>query len=533
MSMPRRTRIILLLLALLFLCLGIVFLPLLGFEYDEVVFIQPLFHPAQSFASIQLFHHVIPLMQMSYAGALKTWIYAPVFKFYTPNPISVRLPVLFLASFTVFLIGLIVQHCASSKAAVFTCAVLASDLNFLLTSVFDWGPVVIQNLLLTTGLYFLLVQRKKSFSIPCAAFAFGLALWDKALFVWIFSGLAISGVMVGFRVLWRETTTKKLGLVLTALIIGAAPLLIYNFRHHGETFRGNAKLSLAEIGPKFSFLRIAINNQAFKGFFVDQSMPRPAKINSGLLNALYWLALRSRDASSGRFLSFLFLSLVGLVLACPPKRRLILWLELAVLIAWLQAAMTQNAGGFVHHIVIFYPVLFIALGICADEIANRLRNFGNVFLAVAGALLCLTGLNIINAQYVTFHRFSPSTFWTDADGALSQYLTAHKSHPVLIADWGIATQADVRTRGTLPMQEISFSLKDGSLTGKQMREWAKARSLVVLHTAEHTMFPNQNAKLASLATANGLALVPLKTITDQAGHPMFEIDGLLAPSSTK
>jgi hypothetical protein len=53
---------------LAFVLMGLLFLPLLGFEYDEVMFAPLIFHPERSLFAAHLFHHVVPLMQMSYIG---------------------------------------------------------------------------------------------------------------------------------------------------------------------------------------------------------------------------------------------------------------------------------------------------------------------------------------------------------------------------------------------------------------------------------------------------------------------------------
>jgi hypothetical protein len=113
---------------------------------------------------------------------------------------------------------------------------------------------------------------------------------------------------------------------------------------------------------------------------------------------------------------------------------------------------------------------------------------------------------------------------------LAQYLTANKGHQILAADWGIASQADALARGTLPIYDISFGLQDHSLTEKQLQDWARVKPFIVLHTAEHTVFPNQNSKLESMVKAVGLTLIPVATIQDQAGHIIFEVDELTMSS---
>src|SRR4051812_4395697 len=349
-----------------FFLMGLAFLPRLGFEYDEVMFVPLIFHPDRSLFVARIWHHFVPLMQMSYIGALKTWLYWPLIKLWHPGVYSVRLPVLILATFTVFLVAETVRRRGSRQAAIFTGALLATDINFLLGSTFDWGPVVIQNFLLSLALYLILVRRKTIFGFPLAAFALGLALWDKAIFLWIFIGLCVSGAVFGFGALRREATLKKLVAVAIAFTVAIYPLIVYNVKRRNQTLGNNAHFTFAEVRPKFTFVRIALNGQAFKDFFADQSAPdlrdaRRTPTPNGDLPPKF-----SGTPSNWRFLSFTCLVLAGVACARRDKRRLILWLACAVVLAWVQSAMTKGAGGFVHHVVIFFPPLFVGLGLSAE-----------------------------------------------------------------------------------------------------------------------------------------------------------------------
>ena len=501
---------------LAFVLMGLLFLPRLGFEYDEVMFAPLIFHPERSLFAARISHHLVPLMQMSYIGALKIWLYSPLLRLFRPGAYAVRLPMLLLAGMTILILAETVRRRASVRAAIFTAVVAATDIGFLLTSTFDWGPVVIQNFLLAVALYYILARRQTVGGVSLAAFALGLALWDKAIFLWIFIGLCVSGLIFGFRVIRREATFKKVAAMAIAFTVAISPLIVYNVKRRNQTLGNNAHFTLAELGPKFTFVRIALNGQAFHQFFADESAPieRNAPV-SFLPNPSNW-----------RFLAFSFLLIAGIASARWENRRLILWLFCAVLLGWFQSAITKGAGVFIHHVVIFYPALFLAVGLAAEEIAGRLRGAGTTFLAVTGALLCVAGLNTVAVQFRNLRHFSPTTFWTDADLPLAKYLAAHPSRHILVADWGIATAIDTRTSGSLPTEEISFGLKDGSCTSQQMRAWAESHSFLVLHTRNHEMFPGQRAKLAELAKANGVTLEPVKTIADRAGHPMFEIDTL-------
>jgi hypothetical protein len=512
--------------ALCFFLLGLLFLPYLGFEYDEVAFVPLIFHPNRSLFAARIFHRFIPLMQMSYAGALKTWLYAPLMNFWRPGLYSVRLPTLVLASLTVVLVGETVRRRGSSRAALFTVALLATDISFLLCSTFDWGPVVIQNFLLASSLYLILVRRATAFGLPLAAFALGLALWDKAIFLWILSALCLAAVIFGLGVLRREANLKRFVGAALAFAVGISPLIVYNVKRRNQTLSSNAHFSFADVPPKFTVAQFALNGQAFPNFFVDGSAPRSIAPHPNASAAGDANKRLPPNPSSWRFPAFACLLVAGAACARPEKRRLILCLWCAVILAWLQSAITRDAGVFVHHVVIFYPALFICLGLAGEAIASRLRRYGTLFLAVAGISLCAGGLNNIYAQFLDFRQFSPTKFWTDADQQLFEYIASHRNRRILIADWGIATQADTRLSGSIPIEEISFRLKDGNSTADEAHDWARSRSLIVVHTADHEMFFDQRAKLARLAQSSGSQVVPVATIGDRAGHPMFEVDEL-------
>ena len=85
--------------------MGLLFLPLLGFEYDEVMFVPLIFHPERSLFAARISHHLVLLMQMSYIGALKIWLYWPLLKLMNPGAYAVRLPMLLLAGLTILILA--------------------------------------------------------------------------------------------------------------------------------------------------------------------------------------------------------------------------------------------------------------------------------------------------------------------------------------------------------------------------------------------------------------------------------------------
>ena len=66
-----------LVICLLFVGLGLVFVPRAGIQDDEALFTVPIYQNYFQF-SIRPFGHDIPLMIMSYVGTLKTLLYLPI-----------------------------------------------------------------------------------------------------------------------------------------------------------------------------------------------------------------------------------------------------------------------------------------------------------------------------------------------------------------------------------------------------------------------------------------------------------------------
>src|SRR5262249_22258078 len=153
------------LLCVMFFLSGLILIPYLGPQEDEVMFATDLFLPNMAVARFTIWpnHLVLPSMMMSYVGALKSLIYAPLLYFCRPSAYVLRTPALLMAALTVFLLYQFVLGICGPRAALIATALLATDSTYLITSCFDWGPVVLQHLLLVAGSLsfckFFLVQR--------------------------------------------------------------------------------------------------------------------------------------------------------------------------------------------------------------------------------------------------------------------------------------------------------------------------------------------------------------------------------------
>ena len=170
----------------------------LGIEVDEAMIGNGIYERAAPWYSWHFGENEIPVMLITYLGALKAWIYSGLFLIWAPGPVSLRLPMVLVGAVTVALTFRFVDVCVGRRAAWIAAALLATDPSFVLTGTVDFGFIALQ-FVFKLGALLLLVQfhrRPAVWRLAGAFFLLGLALWDKAVFLWILAAVAIAAIVV-------------------------------------------------------------------------------------------------------------------------------------------------------------------------------------------------------------------------------------------------------------------------------------------------------------------------------------------------
>jgi len=449
-------------LPLVFFCLGLIVLPEPGLEDDEVLFAAPVFHlPAASAFDAQVFHKQLPLMLLTYLGAPKSWLYFPIFKFLGPSYLTVRLPVLISGSLTVWLFIWLLQRTSGRTAAWVGGVLLATDTMFLLTTCFDWGPVALQHLLALAGLA--LVFKFASEARRCALwlgfFCFGLALWDKALFLWMFSGLIVATIAIFPREVWSRCSLRNVGVAAAGLCAGALPLLAYNAASNLATFRSNSSFDLAQFPSRLRALRITWDGQILWGYMVHApwSPGTPREAGSALLQ----ISSTVHSLAGFRYHNELEPALWIALALVPPlwftrARKPLLFCLIAMAVAWIEMAITKDAGLGAHHVVLLWPLphWFVAVGFVEASRWKLLEWRRAGALVLAAAMIFLVGENLLltNEYFYQLSRYGALGVWSDAGYRLSSEvgkmpLTAH----FVVDDWGIANALEVLRGGRVSL----------------------------------------------------------------------------------
>ena len=104
-----------------FVLAGWMLIPYNGIQEDEALVALPIYGPVVRDFRIRVFHRDIPLMVMDYNGALKSWLYWPIFHLFQPSPASLRIPVLLIGALTIALFYRLLHRIGGMHAALAGC----------------------------------------------------------------------------------------------------------------------------------------------------------------------------------------------------------------------------------------------------------------------------------------------------------------------------------------------------------------------------------------------------------------------------
>jgi hypothetical protein len=515
---------------LFFFCTGRCFLPHLGLQNDEALFGAAIFEPRAGYM-IKLAHSRLPIMMMSYLGTLKSWIYAPIVGTFGTGVSALRDPMLLAGVASVWLFYLLLRRIAGERAAVIGCGLLAVDSLYLLTICFDWGPVALQHLVLIGGMLLLVrfYQQRGALALAGGWFLLGLAMWDKALAIWMLSGIGIAGILTFPRQIFAVTTFRRVLISVGAFVLGALPLVVYNVREPLATFRGNISYETGDIPGKARLLLATADSSALFGWLANEDwQTKTPHQPKGLIQT----ASAGISTFASRPRHNLTLWAFGLALLLTPLARgnagrAILFALIAMLIGWLQMAVTVNAGGSVHHTILLWPFPQIVIGVSLAAASRRLRSAGIPAVAAVLILLMVSGALVTNEYFTLTIRNGGGPNWTEAVFRLSDYMKAVSSGDVFCVDWGIFDSLRLLNHGKLKLRVGSDPIAKRELTGEDreflQRMIADPGHVFINHTKPFEFFVGVNAKLVKYAADQGFRREIMAVIPDSYGREVYEV----------
>jgi 4-amino-4-deoxy-L-arabinose transferase-like glycosyltransferase len=511
--------------ALAFTAASLASLRLPGLDHDETLFVAAaLGETGREAVRYQV--GGVPLLVMSYIGALKAWLWAPLFAVFGVSVATVRVPVILAGAVCVLLAGGIGRRLAGGAGAVAAACLVACDASFVLWTRCDYGPIALAMLckLLALRCWLAWIDGGGAAALWGIAVACAAGSFHKLDFVWFAGALAVATLAVDGRGSWRQLRdlgARALGplglLAVTALF---AFLLLrwnlhYGFSEHSERPFGS---HVREV------LRGCLRSLSGTGAFdlLQATDAGRARLDDG---AWFWIAI------SGALVALAAALLHWRHAPAGSIRRL---LGLAVVGAGVLAAMaaTPQAGGQ-HHYLMLHPLPQLAAVAAFAAAPGLVRRAWP--LVLGAALVCggprswavTVGLRDWEAatDAPEFRpRFSPAIY------ELSRRVNELDVDAVVCADWGLhnplsaLAPADRRGRfveiwAQLELAETDAARRRDLVAGR----FQGKRAALVTHTASCVARPRAAQVFTEIAREALVAEGPTTTIRNSLGTPLYEV----------
>lgn len=512
-----------------FLLAGYQFIRNVGAQMDEVQFTGAIFPPLEDTAAIHIGGIRIPLMIDTYAGSLKAWLYLPVFKLLRPNVYSLRVPVLLLGAATLFVFFLFFRMAMGDAAAIGCTALLAVDPLFTIMTVLDSGIVVLQHLL-AAGALLLFVQFHRTgrrWMLGGAAFLCGLALWDKATFLWVMCAFAGGAAAAFPRQLRASLKPSLVGLFGACLMAGAAPLIYYNLTSPGEMPQTAGGLAVPGLPHRLVMLGRTLDGSSLFELLINEQPPRAAvSINRKTERAAVAVSRWAGGPTRHWLLPAFVLSLLVLPFAWRTRVRRWMLFSAVGFAAGFAVTLPFAKAGASQHIILLWPLPQMLVVSAVLAVGDRIRRPAAVLAAATGVLV-ISGLLVTTTYYAEIVQKGTARYWSDAINPLRSELQRLSGASLICLDWGIMYPLRFLAGGKLPLSYEGAGLDDPPDSAERQAKvvyFLERSTNLYISFADRTGLPDQRlARLQAVASRSGFREETITTVADRFRRPVYRV----------
>jgi 4-amino-4-deoxy-L-arabinose transferase-like glycosyltransferase len=414
-----------------------------GLYYDEVLFVNAAEGGSQDNF---IYKRVggVPVMLMPYIGALKAWLYYPIFATFGVSVWTIRLPVILIAATTLLVYYLLLRKILGRGWACGVVWLMALNPAFLFTSRLDWGPVVLMQFFKATMLFlwFAYLERPSFQKLAGLGACAILGFFDKFNFIWLILALGSGVLFVYSEEIRRTWKSLSLRLRFTCAFLGvavsaAAAYLIFPLLRFPTAASGDwlDRMSATWYGILNTLSGTALAAFIFgsnEGVFTFEPW---GTLLPAMLTGVACLLLRSND--------------VGF----RANRKAGWFCMTAMILVFIQIVFTPQAGAPWHHVMVF-PFFLLALAFFARAITQHFVNDKRQVPAARG----FTALTVAAVLVLAF-AYSANTFiylkhfktsavynprWSPAIYNLATFISKKDTtvDKIVCIDWGLANQLE-------------------------------------------------------------------------------------------
>ena len=448
----------------------------------------------------------VPLFIMPYLGALKAWIYAPIFGLFGVSALTIRLPAILIAAVTLLIFYQLMRAQLGPVWATIGLWIMMVDPANLFPSRLDWGPTVLMHFFQAAifALWFSYRNKPELWKVALILICFGLGFFDKFNFIWLVLAFVI-GISLCYpdslKNLWVSfpRLARRMAVITVLIVLGAAlyftlPLLLH-FHPPGAHAVG--------LQVKWNALLTTLSGVAVAHFVFGNS--------SGMIQFTpFWLIV------TDCYLAFACLFFPMSNEEARENRKDGFFFLVIGLLIFLQIVITPQAGG-PHHYSMIFPLPLLAFAFLAKSLYTQLatenlrRLAALLFGAVAVSLLVVNVHNTAGylSHFRTNSHYSPR--WSPEIYTLSRYVNEHglEAKSVICVDWGLHNQLHAlapkelrqRMHDYWPMFKSLANQNQERQTARLNYVFPEGKTLVLAFAPSKETFPETRQNfLASLAT---------------------------------
>lgn len=387
-----------------------------GFNYDEVLFVNAALNGKTGmFINMKIMN--VPFLLMEYIGALKAWIYYPIFKLLPFNYWTVRLPVILMGVAGGIALVAALWKGYGRSAAMAGAVMIILDPSLSMFSRLDFGPVAL--MFLFRGLTTLAIVswvRTQSVKWACWGVVFaGLGIFDKLNFLWFTTAASVAMVLV-YRENLRTFARAHLKATLILSVIAAMGMGIAVTRAIMIAFRIETPWP-DRIPQALGLLRLVVSGGA-------------------VLDTVAGDGLRLEPWMWSGYLLAIIAGLLGLrtIYRNKETRRMHQWSILTFLLTMLAYIATKSATG-AHHAVILTGLWQFILAPMVGALYDKGRTWSTWMTRLALLTVFLASI-YCTQENVRLFAFPSNPNWDPANDQACKFAQKHPDATFLTTNWG-------------------------------------------------------------------------------------------------
>lgn len=484
-----------------------------GLHYDEMLFVNAALGGIDDSFIVERIGN-IPVYLCTYIGALKAYLYYPIFAFFEVSAASVRLPMILLTAVSFFVLFLAVKRAFGRKTAWIAFLLLIFSPSIMFHTRTDNGPTCLQFFLVSICLYltFEIYSTRRKLLLVLLYFTCWVGIYNNIKFIWFINSLIFASLFLYLDIIYKKVRNRGTGFFLKGLFVFTLsyfPFIIYSIIL-------SRRMAYPLVTKKYSGLL------KLKNIFNEIQGDGYYELALGTLaNPMEnpYLILVAALLSAGAFIVF-FAGSSNL----QKKKMLFLWVMLITTV--LQILITPQARKIWHAFKI-YPWITILLAVCLLAVSGYLQKIntrlGSVFTVVV--LVLLVGYNtMLTGQYLKAlrdHKSNP--YWSEVIYDLVDYTREEKGR-FFSCTWGIHNQLISFHKDPYRFQEI-FPLLRCDMTEQEQETFYtgylkehNAENYFILRPIEGNFYKEVRENLFKTAQKYGVKLIEHRRFRDTSDN---------------